>query len=66
LLVQADDAVLNRLCNQVADLMVAHSAFRALKAHHGHNLPLLAHHPVASEIRFAKARTPAWKAETAV
>jgi hypothetical protein len=35
MLVQADDAVLNRLCNQVSDLMVAHSAFRALKAHHG-------------------------------
>jgi hypothetical protein len=46
MLVQADDAVLNRLCNQVSNLMVAHSAFRALKAHHGHtSLPLVTHHP---------------------
>jgi hypothetical protein len=35
LLVQADDAVLNRLRNQMSDLMVAHPAFRALKAHLG-------------------------------
>jgi hypothetical protein len=46
MLVQADDAALNRLRNQVADLIVAHPAFRALKAHHGHtNLLLIIHHP---------------------
>ena len=45
LLVQADDAVLNRLRNQVADLIVAHPAFRALKAHHGQGPPLIIHYP---------------------
>jgi hypothetical protein len=56
MLVQADDAVLNRLGNQVADLTVAHPAFRALKAHHEHGEPP-ADHPlsVAREARFAEA-----------
>ena len=45
MLVQADDAVLNRLRNQVADLIVAHPAFRALKAHHGQGLLLIIQHP---------------------
>ena len=35
-----------RPADEVADLMVAHPAFRALKTHHGHgSLPLVTHHP---------------------
>ena len=66
MLVQADDAVLNRLRNQVADLMVAHPAFRALKAHHGHREPPAGHpSSVARETQFAEAFGPGTPAAAA-
>ena len=54
---QANDAVFHRLGNQVADLMVAHPAFRTSKAQHGHRPPPTGHFSsVARDTRFSKAR----------